>query len=31
MEKTSVDAKSRPLKEIVIQSITVHANPIADM
>jgi peptidyl-prolyl cis-trans isomerase-like 3 len=31
MEKTPVDAKSRPLKEIVIQSITVHANPIADM
>ncbi|KAE9042977.1 hypothetical protein PR001_g3483 [Phytophthora rubi] len=31
MEKTPVDAKNRPLKEIVIKSVTIHANPIADM
>lgn len=31
MEKTPVDAKNRPVKEIVIQSVTIHANPIADM
>ena len=31
MEKAPVDAKNRPLKEIVIKSVTMHANPIADM
>lgn len=31
MEKTPVDAKNRPLKDIVIKSVTIHANPIADM
>ncbi|KAJ8571620.1 hypothetical protein ON010_g5213 [Phytophthora cinnamomi] len=31
MEKTPVDAKNRPLKEIVIKSVTIHANPIADI
>ncbi|CAH0485698.1 unnamed protein product [Peronospora farinosa] len=31
MEKTPVDAKNHPLKEIVIKSVTMHANPIADM
>ncbi|RLN83604.1 hypothetical protein BBJ28_00021342 [Nothophytophthora sp. Chile5] len=31
MEKTPVDAKNRPLKEILLTSVTIHANPIADM
>lgn len=31
IEKTPVDAKNRPLKEIAIKSVTIHANPIADM
>lgn len=31
MEKTPVDAKHRPLKEIILQSITIHANPIAEL
>lgn len=31
IEKAPVDAKSRPLKPIVIESVTIHANPIADM
>ncbi|OQR98803.1 hypothetical protein ACHHYP_07846 [Achlya hypogyna] len=30
MEKSPVDAKHRPLKDIVLQSITIHANPLAD-
>ncbi|EQC39243.1 peptidyl-prolyl cis-trans isomerase-like 3 [Saprolegnia diclina VS20] len=30
MEKTPVDAKSRPLKEIVLDSIAIHANPLAE-
>jgi peptidyl-prolyl cis-trans isomerase-like 3 len=30
MEKAPVDAKNRPLKEIKIESITIHANPIAE-
>ncbi|CAH0474277.1 unnamed protein product [Peronospora belbahrii] len=31
MEKTPVDVKNRPLNEIVIKYVTMHANPIADM
>lgn len=31
MEKVPVDAKHRPLKDIVIESVTIHANPIADL
>ncbi|KAJ1673999.1 Peptidyl-prolyl cis-trans isomerase cyp10 [Spiromyces aspiralis] len=30
IEKTPVDKKSRPLQEIRIKSVTIHANPIAD-
>lgn len=30
MEKVEVDKKDRPLKEIRISSVTIHANPIAD-
>lgn len=30
MEKEPVDAKDRPLNEIVLHSITIHANPIAE-
>lgn len=30
LEKLPVDEKSRPLQEIRIKSITIHANPIAD-
>jgi peptidyl-prolyl cis-trans isomerase-like 3 len=30
IEKTPIDAKNRPLQEIRIKSITIHANPIAD-
>ncbi|KAL7412563.1 peptidyl-prolyl cis-trans isomerase-like 3 [Mrakia frigida] len=30
MEKVPVNAKSRPLQEITLQSVTVHANPIAN-
>lgn len=29
-EKLPVDEKSRPLREIRIKSITIHANPIAE-
>ncbi|CAO3637017.1 unnamed protein product [Mucor hiemalis] len=29
-EKLPIDEKSRPLQEIRIKSITIHANPIAD-
>lgn len=31
MEKAAVDAKHRPLKDITIQSVTIHANPIAEL
>ncbi len=30
MEKIPIDEKNRPLQEIKIKSITIHANPIAD-
>ena len=30
IENIEVDAKSRPIEEIMIKSITIHANPIAD-
>ncbi|WVQ79527.1 peptidyl-prolyl cis-trans isomerase-like 3 [Cryptococcus sp. DSM 104549] len=30
MEKVPVNPKSRPLEEIRINSVTIHANPIAD-
>ncbi|RHZ10181.1 hypothetical protein DYB37_006005, partial [Aphanomyces astaci] len=30
MEKAQVDAKFRPLKDIVLRNVTIHANPIAD-
>ena len=30
LEKVPVDEKSRPIQEIKIKSVTVHANPIAD-
>lgn len=30
IEKTPVDAKNRPLKDIVIDHVTIHANPIAE-
>ncbi|CAK4119930.1 unnamed protein product [Aphanomyces euteiches] len=30
MEKAPVDAKHRPLKDIVIQRVTIHANPLAE-
>ncbi|AAW43482.2 hypothetical protein CNBE0620 [Cryptococcus deneoformans B-3501A] len=30
MEKTPVNPKSRPLQEIKLLNVTVHANPIAD-
>ena len=29
MEGVPTDAKDRPLKEIVIKSVTIHANPLA--
>jgi len=29
MEKVPVNAKSRPLQEITLQSVTVHANPVS--
>jgi peptidyl-prolyl cis-trans isomerase-like 3 len=31
MEKAPVDAKNRPLKDITIDSVTIHANPIAEL
>lgn len=31
MERIPVDDKDRPLREIILQSVTIHANPIADM
>ncbi|ETW03089.1 peptidyl-prolyl cis-trans isomerase-like 3 [Aphanomyces invadans] len=30
MEKAQVDSKHRPLKDIVLNNVTIHANPIAD-
>eukprot|EP01059_Diplonema_ambulator_P010038 TRINITY_DN20006_c0_g1_i1.p1 TRINITY_DN20006_c0_g1~~TRINITY_DN20006_c0_g1_i1.p1 ORF type:complete len:188 (+),score=37.11 TRINITY_DN20006_c0_g1_i1:68-565(+) len=30
MEKVQTDAKGRPLREIIIKNVTIHANPIAD-
>ncbi|KAI9017322.1 peptidylprolyl isomerase-like protein-like 3 [Gaertneriomyces semiglobifer] len=30
LEKVSVDEKSRPIQDVKIRSITIHANPIAD-
>ncbi|KAJ2740851.1 Peptidyl-prolyl cis-trans isomerase cyp10 [Coemansia sp. BCRC 34301] len=30
LERTKVDAKNRPVKETRIQSVTIHANPIAE-
>jgi peptidyl-prolyl cis-trans isomerase-like 3 len=29
-EKIPIDEKNRPLQELRIKSITIHANPIAD-
>ncbi|GLE00730.1 hypothetical protein PINS_up009518 [Pythium insidiosum] len=31
MEKAPVNAKNRPLKDIVIERVTIHANPIAEL
>mmetsp|Transcript_32693 Transcript_32693/g.84386 ORF Transcript_32693/g.84386 Transcript_32693/m.84386 type:complete len:146 (-) Transcript_32693:1190-1627(-) len=31
MEKVAVDPKNRPLTPIVLKSVTIHANPIADI
>ncbi len=31
MEKEPVDAADRPLNEIKIHKITIHANPIAEI
>ncbi|KAJ1652443.1 Peptidyl-prolyl cis-trans isomerase cyp10 [Coemansia sp. RSA 25] len=30
LEKAKVDKKNRPIEEISLQSVTIHANPIAD-
>jgi len=30
MERSKVDAKDRPLMEMLIKSVEIHANPIAD-
>lgn len=30
LEKLPIDEKNRPLQDIRIKSITIHANPIAD-
>jgi peptidyl-prolyl cis-trans isomerase-like 3 len=30
MEKTPTDEKNRPTKEIKIEKVTIHANPLAD-
>ena len=30
MEKVPVNAKHRPVKDIQISSVTIHANPLAD-
>ncbi|OQR89794.1 peptidyl-prolyl cis-trans isomerase 10 [Thraustotheca clavata] len=30
MEKTPVNEKHRPMKDIVLNSVTIHANPLAD-
>eukprot|EP01099_Mayorella_cantabrigiensis_P007562 TRINITY_DN672_c0_g1_i2.p1 TRINITY_DN672_c0_g1~~TRINITY_DN672_c0_g1_i2.p1 ORF type:complete len:173 (-),score=36.80 TRINITY_DN672_c0_g1_i2:80-574(-) len=31
MEKVPVDASDRPLADIVLKSVTIHANPIAEL
>lgn len=31
LEKVQVDAKHRPLSDVTIRSVTIHANPIADL
>ena len=31
LEKEPIDNKNRPLNELVISEIIIHANPIADM
>ena len=31
MEKTPCDEKDRPLKDIVLHHVTIHANPIANL
>lgn len=30
IERTPVNEKNRPTKEIRLESVTIHANPIAD-
>lgn len=30
IEKVPVDEKNRPIQEIRIKSVTIHANPLAD-
>ena len=30
MEQVAVDDKHRPLREIKIKSVTIHANPLAE-
>lgn len=30
MEKTPVGKKNRPVTDIVLKSVTIHANPFAD-
>ncbi|KAJ3035737.1 Peptidyl-prolyl cis-trans isomerase-like 3 [Rhizophlyctis rosea] len=30
LEKVPVDEKSRPIQEVRIRSVTIHANPIAE-
>jgi peptidyl-prolyl cis-trans isomerase-like 3 len=31
MEKVPVGAKDKPVQDIVLERVTIHANPIADM
>lgn len=31
MEKTPVGKKNRPVNDIILKSVTIHANPFADM
>lgn len=30
MEEVPIDSKHKPLNEIMIEKVTIHANPIAD-
>lgn len=30
MEKVETNAKNRPVRDIVLKTVTVHANPFAD-